>query len=558
MNIDFKLRSNYDNNIILSINGKELKESFYQVDDALLYIYNITQKYSPLSVYFELTNSCNFKCPFCYINYSDRNKKFLNVEKLKKYIDFLVEKGMVYATLSGGECLLHPNFEEIYMYLYNKGVLITILSNGSLVNENIIRLFEKNKPYKIEISLYGSNNNKMYENTKQDKYNFEDLKQIILKLKDKNINIICKMPINTVTENSFVENLSWCRENEIEFYYSDELFDKYDRSSNDEFKLKNKKIKEQLENDMYSLYRQMNFNLSKCKKCFDCKAGKYSVILSFDECLYPCFEFRQLKEGIFKIEDDISLAYNNLEEYIKKFKNTILKHCQGCNAYLICKDCVINHINGKSNCDKYRKELVKIMKNLEKEEKELIEKYDTKELSTERLDIKKGTGKDCVKIYEYDMLKCRGIAGEDVLVKSEKPVNFIGDNAEEYYKECAKEKMFDWYIYLKDGTPIANVIADRQIEDINSIELSFNMHPNYWRKGYMKEAVSKIMDFLFDFGYDNIIVSYDSGNIKSESFARKLGFKDYKVMKNTYQKNGINIDTTLLIMPKDEWIKLDN
>ena len=66
------------------------------------------------------------------------------------------------------------------------------------------------------------------------------------------------------------------------------------------------------------------------------------------------------------------------------------------------------------------------------------------------------------------------------------------------------------------------------------------------------------MDFLFDFGYDNIIVGYDSGNIKSESLARKLGFNDYKVMKNTYQKNGVNIDTTLLIMSKDKWIKLNN
>ena len=198
------------------------------------------------------------------------------------------------------------------------------------------------------------------------------------------------------------------------------------------------------------------------------------------------------------------------------------------------------------------------MKSLKREEKELIEKYDTKELSTKRLNIKKGTGKDCIKIYEYDMLKCRGVAGEDILVKSEKTVNFIGDNVDDYYKECAKEKMFDWYIYLKDGTPIANVVADRQIEDINSIELSFNMHPNYWRQGYMKESITKIMDFLFKFGYDNIIIGYDSGNIKSESLARKLGFKDYKVMKNTYQKNGVNIDTTLLIMTKDEWLKLNS
>ena len=52
-----------------------------------------------------------------------------------------------------------------------------------------------------------------------------------------------------------------------------------------------------------------------------------------------------------------------------------------------------------------------------------MNKYETVELNTENLVIKKGTRQDCIKIYEYDMLKCRGIAGEDVIVKSDKENN---------------------------------------------------------------------------------------------------------------------------------------
>ena len=122
--------------------------------------------------------------------------------------------------------------------------------------------------------------------------------------------------------------------------------------------------------------------------------------------------------------------------------------------------------------------------------------YDTVTLTTERLVLKKGTGKDCIKIYEYDLMKCRGIAGEEVLVKMERPINYIGDNPEEYYDECKKDKTYDWYIYLKDGTSIGNIIADRQIEELNSIELAYNLHPNYWRKGYMTEAVKKLIIYL--------------------------------------------------------------
>ena len=51
-------------------------------------------------------------------------------------------------------------------------------------------------------------------------------------------------------------------------------------------------------------------------------------------------------------------------------------------------------------------------------------KYDTKTLYTKRLVLKKGTSKDSIKVYEYDILKCRGIIGEDLLEKVKKQIEF--------------------------------------------------------------------------------------------------------------------------------------
>ena len=65
------------------------------------------------------------------------------------------------------------------------------------------------------------------------------------------------------------------------------------------------------------------------------------------------------------------------------------------------------------------------MKNLEAENKKLLDKYDTKTLYTKRLVLKKGTSKDSIKVYEYDMLKCRGILGEEVIKKVKEPIDFI-------------------------------------------------------------------------------------------------------------------------------------
>ena len=183
----------------------------------------------------------------------------------------------------------------------------------------------------------------------------------------------------------------------------------------------------------------------------------------------------------------------------------------------------------------------------------MLNKYETIELKTDRLILKKGTSEDCVKVYEYDMLKCRGVGGIEIIEKSLSKIDFIGSDNKKYYEQCKTNKMYDWYIYLNDGTPIGNIVADREDDNNNSIELSFNMHPNYWRKGYMTEAIKCIIIYLLDNYYDNIVIGYETGNIKIKSFIEKFGFSYYKTINNVYEKNGINIDVNLLIMNKKDW-----
>ena len=107
--------------------------------------------------------------------------------------------------------------------------------------------------------------------------------------------------------------------------------------------------------------------------------------------------------------------------------------------------------------------------------------YETPLLETERLILKRGTLEDYEKVYEYDFRKLRDIAGEFEFVK-QNPSNIAS------FAVPTKET-YDWIIYLKDGTPIGNVVADSEEKDIKAIELAFNTHPSYWRKGYTYEAV---------------------------------------------------------------------
>ena len=84
------------------------------------------------------------------------------------------------------------------------------------------------------------------------------------------------------------------------------------------------------------------------------------------------------------------------------------------------------------------------------------------------------------------------------------------------YNDIFKDNnAFHWLIY-KENNPVGIICADREQDEINAIELSYSIHPNYWRMGIASTAVELVMKYLFtECGYRNIIVSYCTGNEKS-------------------------------------------
>ena len=117
------------------------------------------QKGIPSSGVFELTPLCNFDCKMCYTHlHKDqmRGKELLTVDQWKALMHSAWKAGMMYAILTGGECLSYPGFRELYLYLQSLGVLVTVLTNGALLDENWIRFFQEHKPDHIMITLYGS------------------------------------------------------------------------------------------------------------------------------------------------------------------------------------------------------------------------------------------------------------------------------------------------------------------------------------------------------------------------------------------------------------------
>ena len=103
------------------------------------------QTKSPVIGQFELTPRCNLDCKMCYVHNQDSNKlakQELSTEKWKEIFDQAFDAGLMFATLTGGECTLRNDFKELYLYLWYKGVSITVLTNGTLIDDSFLCLRE--------------------------------------------------------------------------------------------------------------------------------------------------------------------------------------------------------------------------------------------------------------------------------------------------------------------------------------------------------------------------------------------------------------------------------
>ena len=123
------------------------------------------EKGVPLNGAFELTPLCNLDCKMCYVHLNAeqlQDRKLLQADEWERIMNEAIEAGMMYASLTGGECLTYPEFDRLYMYLHSRGIQISVLTNGILLDENRIDFFKKHPPSGIQVTLYGADE-EMYE-----------------------------------------------------------------------------------------------------------------------------------------------------------------------------------------------------------------------------------------------------------------------------------------------------------------------------------------------------------------------------------------------------------
>lgn len=93
-----------------------------------------------------------------------------------------------------------------------------------------------------------------------------------------------------------------------------------------------------------------------------------------------------------------------------------------------------------------------------------------------------------------------------------------------------------------------------EFKDYKGREIGFVLSKDYWGKGIMKEAVDRVIEYLFDeIGLDFLICGHFEWNKQSRRVQEKCGFKPYrKLMINTSKDTKEQGFLNLKINPKKD------
>lgn len=122
--------------------------------------YRAGEKRLPLYGNFELSPLCNFACRMCYVRRDAKQVRDLGgLQAMEQWLDWARQArdaGMLFLMLTGGEPFLYPNFLRLYEELSALGLIISINTNGALIDEDAVAVLKRCVPKRLNITLYGA------------------------------------------------------------------------------------------------------------------------------------------------------------------------------------------------------------------------------------------------------------------------------------------------------------------------------------------------------------------------------------------------------------------
>jgi radical SAM protein with 4Fe4S-binding SPASM domain len=308
---------------------------------------------------FELTERCDNNCIHCSINLpagdaSARDKELTTAE-LRGILTEAAGLGTLQVRFTGGEPLLRPDFEEIYLFARRLGLKVLLFTNARLITRRLADLLARIPPLAlIEISVYGMSPDS-YEAVTRAEGSFAQFMRGVELLRERNIPFVVKAPVLPPNRDEMDRFEAWAaqipRMDATPAYSM--FFDKRHRRDDPDKDRMIESLRLSPEDGLAIMMRDgRRFRRDMAAFCgrflgapgdvlFRCGAGKHLCVDAYGR-VQPCLSLRDpeltydLRKG--SLEEALRDFFPRLDE-LRAENPEYLKRCARCFLSSLCEQC---------------------------------------------------------------------------------------------------------------------------------------------------------------------------------------------------------------------------
>ena len=304
----------------------------------------------------ELTSRCNERCRHCYLP-GPRNLADLETPLVMDLLDQLAEMGTLGLTLSGGECLLHKDFIPILKHARKKDFSISVLSNVTLLDDDILAAMKEANLNLLQASVYSMDPDE-HDWITQSPGSLEKTLRSLERLIEADVPVQVSCPTMKKNYKSYRDVLKWAYEHGIKGYTDYIMMARTDHSTDN---LDNRLSLEEtgaLLRDITDIDVEYKAILDAGENSKDtmtdeewasqpvCGAGRDSMCVAANGEFYPCSGFQGYPLGNAH-HQTVRNVWENSEaiKRLRSIRRADFPQCMACEARSFCAMCMVRNFN---------------------------------------------------------------------------------------------------------------------------------------------------------------------------------------------------------------------
>ena len=311
----------------------------------------------------ELTSRCNERCVHCYIPHENKISD-INPQLFYSVLEECSEMGVLGLTFSGGEPMMHPNFPDFLRKAKEYDMSINILSNLTLLTDEIIAEMKANRLSSVSVSLYSMDAD-IHDTITKVPGSFIRTRDAILKLIKNDIPLQISCPVMKQNKDSFGEVTRWADEHRVRAFTDYIMMARYDHTTDnldnrlslgevgviiDEIIRTDPDYEERLTETDFSVVGKKDIsNDILCGVCIS------SVCMVANGNIYPCAGWQGYVCGNVT-EQPLKEIWESSPkvQFLRGLRKKDMPECMSCEYRHFCAVCMVRNANENPDGDPFR------------------------------------------------------------------------------------------------------------------------------------------------------------------------------------------------------------